>query len=168
MLNYCPYEKGVEGYRHIEQDYFNDGQKKLVEAWAHGIDKVEDAAAFLGCRKDTVDARSQKITDKMDEGPGTDRRAKAVTFAAQKGWVDPTPYPDVIERKLTDGEALVLTLRTLGFNRKEISYHLNISKHKVANNLDAVHRLLGNESDYFAIAWAILKVLKKPQPQKAQ
>lgn len=152
-----------DSYGHIgSEHFFSEPQKRLVEAWAHGYHKLNDSAAHLGLAVGTVKHSGYTITSMMEEGPGTDRFAKAVAYAAQNGWIDPAPFPDSIERKLTETETLALTLRVLGLSRKETSVRLKIKEVEIANNLDAINQLIGAKDDYGAIAWAILKVLKKP------
>ena len=159
-----------DGYKLDKQrEFFNNTQKKIINAWVYGFTTSTQVADHLGLANGTIKHADFEITDKLkDNEPGTDRRAKAVTFAALKGWIDPTPFPDNIERKLTDRKTLVLTFRTLGFTRKEVANHLKYSEDEVNNNLDAIISLTGVKNDYGAIAWAILKVLKKPQPQAAK
>ncbi len=160
-------EREFDGYRlHTSKDLFTGAQKKLIEAWAHGFQKPAETAIHLGLQKDTVLHTGQMIRDKMYEKVGTDHEAKAVTFAALNGWIDPIPFPDRLKRKLTNQETQILTFRALGLTKKEVADKLTISPYIVDKNLGAIHHLLGNESDYFAIAWAIIKVLKKKQPSE--
>ena len=160
---------GIETYKGSEtQHFFSEPQKRLVEAWAHGYHKLNDSAAHLGLAVGTVKHSGYTITSMMDEGPGTDRVAKAVAYSAQNGWIDPSSFPDSIERKLTEAETLALTLRVLGLSRKEVAVRLKTTEVEIANNLDAINRLIGTKDDNGAIAWAILKVLKKPQAVEAK
>ena len=157
-----------DGYRlNKQREFFNNTQKKIVESWVYGFKTPTEVAAHLGLAEGTIKHADFEIIDKLKEhGPGTDRRAKAVTFTAQKGWLDPSFFPDKLERKLTDSEILVLTFRIRGFTRKEVSNQLKYSEDEVNENLDAIQKLIGVETDYGAIAWAIIKVLNKNQPSK--
>lgn len=142
------------------KDIFTNPQKQVLEAWAYGPYLPEDVAVYLGISIGTARNYGNEIRNKMDRGKGTDRNAKAITMAALKGWIDPAPFPDTLERKLTKREHLILTQRAIGLTREEVSLEFKIPQSDVAGDLEAMQNLIGCDSDYGVIAWAILKVVK--------
>lgn len=154
-------------YNNSTKDSFSGAQKRLVEAWACGFTSIEESALYLGQTKGTVIQTGKTIRHLMYGGPGTDQIAKAVSLAAQNGWLDSVQFPSGdLSRKLTEEEVKVLTFRTLGLSRNEIADKLKIPELVVDKNFEAIHELIGINSDYSAIAWAIIKVLNKNQPTK--
>lgn len=142
------------------KDIFTGPEKKVLEAWAYGPYLPEDVAVYLGVLVGTSRNYGNKIRSKMDRGRGTDRNAKAITLAAVKGWIDPAPFPDTLERKLTKREHLILTQRAIGLTREEVSREFKIPQSDVAGDLETMQNLIGCDTDYGVIAWAILKVVK--------
>ena len=153
----------IEPYwRNKSRDVFSGPQKRLVEAWAYGFHKTDDLADHFHLSEKTVKRVTTEIRSIIGEdGPGSDRVAKAVSLAAQNGWINPEGFPDKIERRLTDREQLMLTYRALGLTRNELSTQFKIPEEEVAEKLDTIQKLVGVDSDYGVIAWAILKVLNK-------
>ncbi|KKS83408.1 MAG: hypothetical protein UV59_C0040G0005 [Candidatus Gottesmanbacteria bacterium GW2011_GWA1_43_11] len=147
-------------WNYSPKDIFTEPEKRTIEAWAYASFLPEDVAVYLNISVGTASNYGNRIRDKMDRGKGTDRNAKAVTTAALKGWIDPAPFPDQLERKLTKREHSVITQRVIGFTREEVSAELNIPKEEVAEDLEAMQSLIGCDNDYGVIAWVILKGLK--------
>ena len=147
-------------WNYQQKDIFTETEKKVVEAWAYGPCKSEDVAVYLDVLEETASHYGNRIRDKMDQGKGSDRNAKAVTLAALKGWIDPMPFPDNLDRNLTKREHLILTQRAIGLTREEVSRELKIPESDVAGDLEAMQSLIGCDTDYEVIAWAIIKVVK--------
>lgn len=158
----------IEGYRRPkEQDFFNDPQKKVIVSWACGFETNLDIAAHQGLSINTIKRTASEIFERMSERvPGTDHKAKAVTMAALKGWINPALFPNILERRLTEREVLVLTYRSLGLTRNEVSRQFTIEKKEVAEAMGTIIDIAGAKNDYGAIAWAILKALKNTPPPK--
>lgn len=141
-------------------DIFTEPEKRVIEAWTYGPYVPQDVAVYLGVSEGTAGNYGNRIRDKMDRGKGTDKNAKAVTLAALKGWIDPAPFPDTLDRKLTNREHSILTQRVVGLTREETSAELNIPQKTVAEDLETMQSLIGCDNDYGVIAWVILKGLK--------
>ena len=142
------------------KDIFTEPEKRVIEAWTYGPCVPADVAVYLGISEGTAGNYGNRIRDKMDRGKGTDRNAKAVTLAAAKGWIDPAPFPDNLDRKLTKREHSILTQRAVGLTRAEVSVELSIPEETVVEDLEAMQSLIGCDNDYGVIAWAILKGIK--------
>ncbi len=147
-------------WNYQQKDIFIEPEKRVIEAWAYGPCKPRDVAAYLGITEESASGYGKRIRDKIDWGRGTDRNAKAVALAALKGWIDPMPFPDNLDRNLTKRERLILTQRAIGLTREEVSLELKIPESDVAEDLEAMQSLIGCDTDYGVIAWAILKVVK--------
>lgn len=143
-----------------QKDIFTRPEKQVIEAWAYGPNTPEDVSVYLGVSESTIKGYRDIIRSKMDRGRGTDRDAKAVALAALKGWIDPMPFPDSLDRKLTKREHIILTQRSIGLTREEISRELKIPESEVSGDLEAMQSLIGCDTDCGVIAWAIIKVVK--------
>ena len=156
--------KSGERHSYREADYLKSVHRQILQAWVDGLESTSEVAATLGKANSVVKKLQSEITSMMNEGLGSNSRAKAVRYAVTYGLVNFNRVDEIKPiRDFSDREKNVFTWICVGFNDREIAKQLGIEQTHVRQERKDILENLGISSTLMAVAWAVRKTIQMHQ-----